>query len=73
MQAGLRQSSYIVDTREGCCGDEKVGKYGDTNLLHATDNKSSLVDEFLKFTNKKSDVETTINTLKKLPKFKLRK
>lgn len=73
VQAGLRQSSYIVDTREGCCGDEKVGKYGDTNLLHATDNKSSLVDEFLKFTNEKSDVETTINTLKKLPKFKLRK
>jgi len=49
VQAGLRQSSYIVDTREGCCGDEKVGKYGDTNLLHATDNSSSLVDEYIKF------------------------
>lgn len=49
VQAGLRKSTYIVDTREGCCGDEKVGKFGETNLLHATDNKSSLVDEYIKF------------------------
>lgn len=75
VQAGLRQSSYTIDTREGCCGDEKVGKYGDTNLLHATDNKSSLVDEYLKFINgnEKSDLETTTKTVKNLSKFKLKK
>jgi len=56
VQAGLRQSSYIVDTREGCCGDEKVGKYGDTNLLHATDNSSSLVDEYIKFYYNKNGI-----------------
>jgi hypothetical protein len=64
VQAGLRQSSYIVDTREGCCGDEKAGKYGATNLLHATDNKSSLVDEYYKFINgnEKSEVEAIEKT-----------
>ncbi len=53
VQDGLRKSSYTIDTREGCCGNSKDGnvKYGETNLLHAVDNKSSLVDEFIKFVN----------------------
>ncbi len=72
VQAGLRQSSYAIDTREGCCGDEKVGKYGDTHLLHATDNKSSLVDEYYKFINKDNAEEESAKSCKVLGIFKVK-
>ncbi len=49
VQGGLKKSSYTIDTREGCCGEAEEGNYGETNLLHAVDNKASLVDEFIKF------------------------
>lgn len=52
VQAGVTNSSYAIDTREGCCGDGKGANnegFGDTHLIHATENASSIVDEFHKF------------------------
>ena len=71
VQDGLKKSSYTIDTREGCCGEAKAGsmEYGQTNLLHAVDNKSSLVDEFIKFvgmtesTNAQEEVQKTCKVL----------
>jgi len=50
------KSSYIIETVEGCCGDNKNNVvvngnssgngFGNVHLLHTTDNKSSLVKEY---------------------------
>lgn len=66
VQAGLRKSSYLVDSRDGCCDDKKSGEsdYGDTHLLHAIDNTSSLVDEFLKFISYNASPEVKVEKQK---------
>lgn len=50
------KSSYMIETVEGCCGDNKNNVvvngnssgngFGNVHLLHTTDNRSSLVDEY---------------------------
>jgi hypothetical protein len=49
------KSSYMIETVEGCCGDNKNNVvnvnssgngFGDVHLLHTTDNSSSLVKEY---------------------------
>jgi hypothetical protein len=50
VQQGITHSSYAIDTREGCCMEGSDNdNFGDTHLIHATENASSLVDEFGKF------------------------
>ena len=70
VQDGLKKSSYTIDTREGCCGEAKEGsmKYGETNLLHAIDNKASLVDEFIKFVQMTESMTESTNTQEEDPK-----
>jgi hypothetical protein len=52
------KSSYMIETEEGCCPDNKNNVvvngnssgsgFGNVHLLHTAENKSSLVDEYLK-------------------------
>jgi len=50
VQGGLTEASYAVDTRPGCCdGNKGESSFGSTHLLHASENATSLVDEFEKF------------------------
>lgn len=52
------KSSYMIETVEGCCGENKNNVvvngnssgngFGNVHLLHTTDNHSSLVDEYNK-------------------------
>ena len=50
--ASRTNSTYMLDTQgETCCGTDKDGKvaggnFGEVHLLHTTDNKSSLIDEY---------------------------
>jgi len=50
VQGGLTEASYAVDTRPGCCdGNTDGSSFGSTHLLHASENATSLVNEFEKF------------------------
>ena len=48
IQEGLINSSYVVDSRDGCCDGKSEGKFGESHLIHASETKGSLVDEYLK-------------------------
>lgn len=48
VQEGLINSSYVVDSRDGCCDGKSEGKFGESHLIHASETKGSLVDEYLK-------------------------
>ncbi len=48
IQEGLINSSYLVDSRDGCCDGKSEGKFGESHLIHASETKGSLVDEYLK-------------------------
>jgi len=48
IQEGLIKSSYLVDSRDGCCDGKSEGKFGESHLIHASETKGSLVDEYLK-------------------------
>jgi hypothetical protein len=52
VQKGLTEASYAVDTRNGCCDNQISGNnsgFGQTHLIHASENSKSLVDEFTRF------------------------
>jgi len=58
VQGGLTDASYAIDTRP-CCDGNTDGtdgsSFGSTHLLHASENATSLVDEFEKFLNLTED------------------
>lgn len=57
-EARESKSSYMIETEEGCCpnnnnnvnvnSNSSGSGFGNVHLLHTADNKSSLVDEYLK-------------------------
>lgn len=49
VQGGLTEASYAIDTRGCCDGNTDGSSFGSTHLLHASENATSLVDEFEKF------------------------
>jgi hypothetical protein len=49
VQGGLTKASYAIDTRGCCDGNTDGSSFGSTHLLHASENATSLVDEFEKF------------------------
>ena len=49
VQGGLTKASYAIDTRGCCDGNTDGDSFGSTHLLHASENATSLVDEFEKF------------------------
>ena len=60
------KSSYLIETREGCCGENKNNVVvngnssgdgvGNVHLLHTSENQASLVDEYLKLVCEDCDV-----------------
>ena len=55
VQGGLTEASYAIDTRGCCDGNTDGSSFGSTHLLHASENATSLVDEFEKFLNLTED------------------
>ena len=65
------KSSYVIETEEGCCPDNKNNVvvngnssgsgFGNVHLLHTAENQSSLVDEYLKLICHDCDDESTVS------------
>lgn len=80
-EATESKSSYLIETEKGCCpnnnnnvsvnSNSSGNGFGNVHLLHTTDNKSSLVDEYLKLVCDECDEDGNKNTKSKTTKNKI--